>query len=341
MFNIRKSLIALLITGALLVSTSGMAFAAKVYFATTLPEADNPETRAMKVFKTYVEFHTAREIQVQLLHGGVGGDREILESIRNNVFQITATTGGAFASFYPKVQVFSIPYLFRSARTAIYFMRNSDVMANMVENMAKQTGIRVVDYAADGFRNFVNNAHPIKTPADLKGLKMRSMESPVMIRLMKSFGAAPTPIPFPESAMAIRSGVVDGGENPPSTIINGGWGEVIKYMSMDEHIFSPVFVATNDSWINGLSPKNRGIILEGLDLYSAIMIAGKGEGYLADTKRIENMGVKVYVNTPSEKKAFRDVAQKPVLIFLREKLGKKFVNDFVESVQKTEASLYK
>ncbi|WP_129138648.1 TRAP transporter substrate-binding protein [Modicisalibacter coralii] len=317
----------------------GSAQAETLRFATTLPEADNPETRAMKAFEKYVEFHSNGEVDVQLLHGGVGGDREILENVRNNIFQMTATTDGALASFYPKVQVFSVPYLFNSTRSAMTFMNEAPIMDDFVADVEAQTGLRIVGFAADGFRNFVNNVRPIKTPEDVKGLKLRSMESPVMISLMKSLGAAPTPIPFPESAMAIRQGVVDGGENPPSTVINGGWADVIKYMSLDEHIFSAVFVYVNPDFLDGLSSQSRAAVLDGVQLYDAIMLAGKGEGYLDDTQKIRDMGVEVYVNSPEEKAQFREVTQQPVLDFLSEQLGADYVDDFVAAVRKTEDSL--
>lgn len=335
-----KKVFACVGTIALLGLTAGCVNAATLRFATTLPEADNPETKAMKAFEQYVEFHSGGDVKVQLLHGGVGGDREILEAVRTNVFQMTATTDGALASFYPKVQVFSIPYLFRSVREAVTFMNESPVMTAFAQDVEKTSGLRIVGYAADGFRNFVNNKHPIKTPDDVKGLKLRSMESPVMISLMKSLGAAPTPIPFPESAMAIRQGVVDGGENPPSTIINGGWGEVIKYMSLDEHIFSGVFVYVNPDFLDGLSSQSRAAVLDGVQLYTSIMLAGKGQGYLTDTQKIRDMGVKVYVNTPEEKQAFRNAAQKPVIDFLSGELGADYVKSFLSAVQKTEKELY-
>ena len=325
---------------ALTMLAAGAAHAETLRFATTLPEADNPETRAMKAFEQYVEFHSGGDIDVQLLHGGVGGDRELLENVRNGIFQMTATTDGALASFYPKVQVFSIPYLFRSTRAAVTFMNEAPIMEEFAEDVENTSGLRIVGYAADGFRNFVNNKHPIKTPDDLKGLKLRSMESPVMISLMESLGAAPTPIPFPESAMAIRQGVVDGGENPPSTVINGGWAEVIKYMSLDEHIFSAVFVYANPSFLDGLSEQSRAAVLDGVQLYNSIMLAGKGQGYLTDTQRIRDMGVEVYVNTPEEKQALRDVAQQPVIDFLSEELGADFVQNFISAVKDTESKLY-
>lgn len=329
------------VTLALIGSMVGSVQSETLRFATTLPEADNPETQAMKAFEKYVEFHSGGDIDVQLLHGGVGGDRELLESVRSNIFQMTATTDGALAAFYPKVQVFSTPYLFSSVRSAMKFMNDSAVMDDFVADVSKVTGLQIVGFAADGFRNFVNNKHPIRTPDDVKGLKLRSMESPVMISLMKSLGAAPTPIPFPESAMAIRQGVVDGGENPPSTVINGGWSDVIKYMSLDEHIFSAVFVYSNPSFLAKLNDQSRRAVLDGVQLYTSIMLAGKGQGYLNDTQRIRDKGVDVYVNTADEKALFRKQAQKPVLDFLSKELGADYVNNFILAVQKNEDALYK
>ncbi|PYE84902.1 TRAP transporter substrate-binding protein [Pseudoroseicyclus aestuarii] len=329
-----------LVTAMAAAAFGGAAQAETLRFATTLPEADNPETRAMQAFEQYVEFHSGGDIDVQLLHGGVGGDRELLENVRNGIFQMTATTDGALASFYPKVQVFSTPYLFSSVRSAMTFMNEAEVMDEFVADVEDTAGLRIVGYAADGFRNFVNNERPIEGPDDVQGLKLRSMESPVMISLMESLGAAPTPIPFPESAMAIRQGVVDGGENPPSTVINGGWAEVIDYMSLDEHIFSAVFAYANPDFIDGLNDQSRRAVLDGVQLYSSIMLAGKGQGYLDDTQRIRDMGVEVYVNDAEQKAAFRERTQAPVIDFLSGELGADYVEGFIAAVDEVEAELY-
>ncbi len=107
------------ILGGVILTAMGMVFASSasaetLRFATTLPESDNPETHAMQAFKQYVDFHSNGEVEVQLLHGGVGGDREILESVRNNIFQMTATTDGALAPFYPR---------YRRSQSPIFFLR--------------------------------------------------------------------------------------------------------------------------------------------------------------------------------------------------------------------------
>ncbi len=320
---------------------TGVASAETIRFANTLARSDTPETKALDAFKAYIEFASNGEIKVQLVQGGVGGDREILEGVKNNVFQLTSTAEAALASFYPQIQFFSIPYLFRSTKVAVEFMRNSDLMEELADDMAKTAGLRPVGYGSEGFRNFVNNVRPLKLPGDLKGLKLRSMESPVMMRLMSSLGAAPTPIPFNESAMAIRQGVVDGGENPPPTVINGGWAEVIKYMSIDEHIFSATFVTANEGWLQGLDAAKRGIVLDGVDIFANIMLAEKQIAYLGDIKKIEDKGVEVYVNTVDEKMEFRAIAQQPVIDFLNEKIGKDLVDRVLAAVKAAEERAYR
>ena len=311
-----------------------------IRFPNTLARSDTPETKALDVFKEYVEFASNGDLDVQLIQGGVGGDREILEGVQTGLFQIASTADGALAGFYPKIQFFSIPYLFASTSVAVEFMRNSELMATLADDMAEQTGLRPIAYGSEGFRNFVNNAHPIKTPEDLKGLKMRSMESPVMMRLMTSLGAAPTPIPYTESAMAIRQGVVDGGENPPPTVINGGWADVIKYMSLDEHIFSATIVTVNDDWLSGLEDKNRKVVIDGLKLFANVMLAEKQIAYLGDVKKIEDKGVEVYVNTADEKAEFRSVAQQPVVDFLNGEIGADFVKSVQDAVKEAEKATY-
>ena len=294
----------------------------------------------MKAFEQYVEFHTNGDIDVQLLHGGVGGDREILESVatassddRNNRWGSCLFLSGCAGL----LDAISVPLDPPCCGIHEYRTGHDDFVADV----EKEAGLRIVGFAADGFRNFVNNKHPIKTPADVEGLKLRSMESPVMIALMKSLGAAPTPIPFPESAMAIRQGVVDGGENPPSTVINGPVGLKSSNICLLMSIFSLLcFAYANPAFLDGLSEQNRAAVLDGVNLYTTIMLAGKGQGYLSDTQKISDMGVEVYVNSPDEKKAFGEKAQKPVREFLSEELGTDYVDGFLAAVSETEAKLY-
>ena len=218
----------------------------KIKIGTTVPEGDNPQTRAFRALAEYVSFRSGGEMSVEVFYGGaLGGDRELLEEVQNNTLQMTVVADGAVANFFPDIQVVAIPYLFSSTNHALTFFNTSPFFQEMAQRMEKDTGLKILMAAESGFRNITNNAKPIKTPADMAGLKMRTMESPVFMELMRSVGAAPTPIAFNETILALRQGVVDGQENAVATVRMFGVWEVQKYMSINEHIYSPGLVTTN------------------------------------------------------------------------------------------------
>ncbi|HXZ43555.1 MAG TPA: TRAP transporter substrate-binding protein DctP, partial [archaeon] len=160
------------------------------------------------VFKAMVENETGGAVKVNLFPAGqLGGEREVAEAVKLGSVQI-GMLSGPFSGFCKEAQVFDIPYLFPSLLVA-YRTLEGPFGKELAEECLKKTGMRILTYAQVGFRNFTNSARVIKTPADLKGLKLRVMENPVYMNLVKSMGAAPTPIPWPETYTALQQKVVD------------------------------------------------------------------------------------------------------------------------------------
>ena len=115
-------------------------------------------------------------------------------------------------------------------------------------------------YGEVGFRHFTNNVRPIRTPADMQGLRIRVQETPVYIRLIESLGGSPTPIPWPEVYSALAQGVVDGQENPVSTIDYAKLYEVQRYLTLDGHSYGVDFTVINKQFFNRLSPEDQALI---------------------------------------------------------------------------------
>ena len=126
--------------------------------------------------------------------------------------------------------------------------------------------MRVLAYGETGFRNFTNSKLPIKSPADMKGLKIRVMETPVYVNMVKALGAAPTPIAWSEVYTALQQKVVDGQENPVATIVQAKLYEVQKYMILDGHSYGVDFFLINDKFYQSL-PKETQELHQDLSLY--------------------------------------------------------------------------
>jgi tripartite ATP-independent transporter DctP family solute receptor len=292
------------------------------------------------VFKNMVENETGGAVKVNLFPAGqLGGEREVAEAVKLGSVQI-GMLSGPFSGFCREAQVFDIPYLFPSNLVA-YRTLEGPFGKELAEECLKKTGMRVLTYAQVGFRNFTNSARVIKTPADLKGLKFRVMENPVYMNLVRSMGAAPTPIPWPETYTALQQKVVDGQENPISAIKFAKLYEVQKYMTMDGHTFGVSFMLVNEKFFQGL-PKEYQAILKNAAVTSAISENGIDNlDNAIGLQFLKDKGMQVYAPTPAEKAQFRAAAQPPIIEYLEKQVGRPWIDKILKAVKDTEAALEK
>lgn len=310
-------------------------------FATTLSENESGEVLGMKAMEDYIEFKSNGSLQVELLFGTLGaGERELSEMAQQGAIQMVLAADGALSGFYNKLQVFGIPYLFKSSPVAWDFVK-SPIAESMQEEMRETTGLRTVVWAENGFRNLTNSKHPVRGPEDMDGLKMRVMESPVFLRFMNSLGAAATPISFSELIMSLQQGVVDGQENASVNVFVHGMADVQKYFSTTEHIYSMSIVLINDDTYNSLTPSEQQIIMEAGQLHAALNNSFKVASDREYINRIrDEKGLEVHITTPEEKEAFRQISQGPVVEYVEEQLGKEFVTSVLEAVKTSEEAVY-
>ncbi|MFN3614798.1 MAG: TRAP transporter substrate-binding protein [Rubrimonas sp.] len=315
--------------------------ATEIKFGIGMPEGDSPEYQALVRFKEYVEFKTNGEITVRLFPGNqLGGEREMIEMVQQGSLELSFPADGAMAGFYPPMQAWSIPYMFESAPVAWRVMQ-SDFARRMKADMLATTGIRALAFSQNGFRSFTNNVRPLIDPEDLAGLKIRTMESPVYMTMVNALGATAVPISGAEVVMALRQGVVDGQENPPAVVFNGGHGEVQKYYTLNEHTFGLHVIIANEDWFSSLSPGHRQVITDAAQLMAWTENLLKTEGDWRYSRRLaEELGMEIHVSTPEEKAAFKELAQPPVLAFIRERVGDAVVDDMIAAVEQAKAELY-
>lgn len=309
-------------------------------FGMNAPQGDNPEWNALVAFKNHVEYKTEGGIMVQLFPSAqLGAERACAEQVQQGTIEVCLVDTGALAGFYKNIQVLSIPYLFKSSAHA-WMVFDSPFFKELAENMRKDTGIRIIAWGENGFRDFTNNVHPIRSPEDLKGLKMRVMESPVFMRFVESFGAAATPMPGSEIIMAAKQGVIDGQENPAQVNYDYNLMDVQKYMSTDEHILGVHAYIMSDKFFEGLTEDEKAIVLEAATLAARIENTQKLAGAKKYIDLIKAKGVEVHMTTMAEKGAFAAVSQEPVLAYLREQVGGELVQGLLDTAKSYEPALY-
>ena len=303
-----------------------------VKVATVVPDGPATEIQGFKIFKEYVEFRSNGEIEVQPFFGQLGGEREITEQVMQGTLEMGLAADGAIAGFYSDIQVFSIPYLFPSSQVAWAFFDHPFAKA-MAEDLREQTGIRVLTWSENGFRNLTNSVRPIRTPEDMAGLKMRTMESPVYMRFMESLGASATPISAAEMILALRQGVVDGQENATPIVHDFGIADVQQYMSINEHIFGLHAVMINDAFYMSLPEDQRAIIADGARLYRDWSNSRKAALHQEYVQKIQEKGLEVHVTTAAEKEEFRELSQAPVMEYIVEQVGQELVDGLLAAVE--------
>jgi tripartite ATP-independent transporter DctP family solute receptor len=236
--------------------------------------------------------------------------------------------------------VLDIPYLFANGPVAWKVMDGpfGDAMA---ADILQKTGMRVLAFGETGFRNFTNSKLPIKSPADMKGLKIRVMETPVYVNMVKALGAAPTPIAWSEVYTALQQKVVDGQENPVATIVQAKLNEVQKYLTLDGHSYGVDFFLINDKFYKSLPQETQQIIKT--STVTAALI-GRGIQTLVSATGVSDLqakGMEVYAPTAAERAQFKAASQKPVMDYVESQIGRTWIDRLLKAVKDAEAELAK
>ncbi|MFD2099031.1 TRAP transporter substrate-binding protein [Flagellimonas iocasae] len=186
----------------------------------------------------------------------LGTEREILELIQLGSLDMTKVSVATLENFAPKTKILGLPYLFESREHAFEVL-DGPIGQSLLDN-ATQFRLKGLGYYDAGFRSFYTEHEPIKTPDDLKGLKVRVMESITAMDMVKSLGGSPTPISWGELYTSLQQGVVDGAENNPPSFYLSRHYEVCPYYSLDEHTFSPDVLIVGTLFWDKLSEQEQG-----------------------------------------------------------------------------------
>lgn len=291
-------------------------------------------------FKGLVEGATGGNVNVKVFPASqLGNERELIEGVKIGTIQM-AFVSGAISGFYKEAMVLDIPYLFANGPVAWTVMDGpfGDAMA---ADILQKTGMRVLAFGETGFRNFTNSTRPIKSPADMKGMKIRVMETPVYVNMVKALGAAPTPIAWSEVYTALQQKVVDGQENPVATIVQAKLNEVQKYLTLDGHSYGVDFFLINDKFYKSLPQETQQLVKT-----SAVTAAliGRGIQTLVSATGVSDLqakGMQVYSPTAAERAQFKEACQKPVMDYVESQIGKTWIDRLIKAVKDAEAELAK
>jgi C4-dicarboxylate-binding protein DctP len=265
----------------------------------------NPRHISLEYFKEIVEERSNGAIKVELYPAGqLGTEKEMLEQVCSGVIQ--GMRGGQM-DFVPKLLVFSLPFLCDTSEQVTRLM-NSDLATSICESSKKDGALILGLGDAGGFRQYSNNVRPIHTPADLKGLKMRSNGMDTIDKTFEALGASVVSVPYSDLYMALKTGVSDGQENPWVNIESMKFYEVQKYFTVLNYQFHPDPFYVNLDWYNSLPADLQTILADATK--DMMVVNNQAIVEKQDAARaVVEANCEVYTPTEAELQQFKDATE--------------------------------
>lgn len=282
----------------------------------------HPEAKAALVFADYVKTRTHGDITIDVFPmGQLGGERSMVEQVQGGTLDMMDCTTAVLSNFVPQVALFDLPFLWPSRGVAYSVLGDSEFFTIMAAAFPRK-GFAAIGYGENEMRDLTNVKREVRRPEDVKGLKIRVMESPVYLETWRTLGASPVPMPFPEIYNALQQGVIDAQENPILTSALMKFTEVCPYATITNYTLTECFKIVNiDVW-KRLSPEQQQIMRDGADLMIKLNREGGMKMLGEVTAKLEAGGkVKITRLTKEERDAFYQAVQ-PVYTKFDKKVGK-------------------
>lgn len=190
----------------------------------------------------------------------LGSETQVLQQMQLGTVQLTVCTTGPVETFVPEVKALEMPFLFSSYEGADKVL-DGPIGQDLLKRFEK-VGLVGLHFLDNGFRNVTNSKNAVRTPDDLKGLKIRTMESPTHLAIWRAIGANPTPMAWPITTQ-LQQGVLDGQENPIAVISGGKLNEAgQKHLSLTRHVYSALVVAGSKAFMDRLPAADRKVFMD-------------------------------------------------------------------------------
>ncbi|MBW1866903.1 MAG: TRAP transporter substrate-binding protein [Deltaproteobacteria bacterium] len=213
---------------------------------------------AAEKFKELIEKRSDGELTVKIYHSAsLGNETEILQQVQMNSVQMAVITGGPFDTFEPITRVINYPFLFKDNQQADEILDGP--LGTKILKSLEKSDLKGLCFSENGFRNLTNNKQPVKSPEDIKGLKIRVMASAIHKAIWRALGANPTPMPWPIYT-ELEQGVIDGQENPLWVMEVYKFYEIQKYMTLSRHVYSYHIDVASLKWWQGLDDNTQDMI---------------------------------------------------------------------------------
>ena len=286
---------------------------------------------AMTEFAEKVEEGTDGRIQIRILpNGQLGSENENMEQLMAGVISMTKVSAPGLATYNEAYHTFGLPYIFDDTEN-FYHVMDSQPMRDFFLSTADD-GFVTLTYYTSGARSFYTINKPIRTPEDLKGLKIRVQDMKSQTDMLKALGGIPVAMSYGDVYTSLQTGIIDGTENNETALTTGKHGEICKVYSTDQHAMIPdVLVMSAKTWAS-ISPEDQKVIL---DAAYASTESHKIAWDAAIEEAIQEVSTQMNVEFVNDvdKDAFRNATSGMVNEYCQEYPGVQNLIDIINSVK--------
>jgi len=325
---------------------SGIVSAAE--YKLTVPHVtstDGYNHQSLLVFKNYVESRSNGQILVDIYPSGqlCSTAKECIAGVQAGMFDYFQTTIPELGNFWQPVGAFDLPYMLPNDRVAECVYDNEQFIGDVRgELLKKAPNVRLMAVSnSGGWRNIATTNKQVKSPEDVKGLKLRTVPAKVQQELVKELGGAPTPIAWPEVYTALSTGMVDGTKNGIVDIIMNKFHESLKYITLDGHGYMGGAWVFNDNKFKSLPDDLTQVVVDGIAAQSQYLRSYPKHKEYSAYEEFKKAGGVVYNPTAKEKEAFK-LAAAPVKASFLESTGtegKKWLERFENEINTCEMKI--
>ena len=246
---------------------------------------NHPSVQASVRAAEAVKTKTGGRVEIQSFPSGqLGGSRDMVESVGSGALSMVTEGGALIGQFLPQISIIEAPYVWKDAAHMARAL-GSPLLDELNATLIAKRGMRIIAVEYYGKRHVTTGSKPVRSAADMVGLKLRVPEVDTFVAMASAWGAKPTPLNFSELYLALSQGAVDGQENPLPTIQSGKLFEVQKFLVLTGHIITPRLVIVHEATWMKMSAPDRDVVTAAVREAAAWNDAeiARQEATLADT----------------------------------------------------------
>jgi tripartite ATP-independent transporter DctP family solute receptor len=309
MKKISVILLSVLLGASFLAGSSSVAFAQKVLRLGETHPQDYPTTKGDYEFARLVKERTNGRLVVEVYHSKqLGDEKAVIEQVQLGAIDFTRVSISPVSAFARDLDALQLPYLYRDANH-MWKVLGGPIGQEILKKLEASNFVGLGWFEA-GSRNFYTKKQ-VKTVSDLKGMKIRVQQAPLMVAMVEALGAVATPLSFGEVYSALQTGVIDGAENNWPSYLSTSHYEVAKYFITDEHTRVPEIMIASKKVFDKLSKEDQAIIKKAMIDAEPYQIKLWGEFEKVAEKTVREKGSIITEVSPKEKQKFMD-AMKPL-----------------------------